>query len=51
MKRKKSRVIPVLEKVKPKLASRALMNMTPIEKSQKRKRKKKNLYKLFYLLL
>lgn len=48
MKGNKSRVIPVLAKVKPKLASRALMNMTPIEKSQK---KKKNLYKLFYLLL
>jgi len=40
MKGKKSRVIHVLEKVKPKLASRALMNMTPIKKSQK---KKKNL--------
>lgn len=49
MKGNKSRVIPVLAKVKPKLASRALMNMTPIEKSQKKK--KKNLYKLFYLLL
>lgn len=45
MKGNKSRVIPIPEKVKPKLASRALMNMTPIEKS------KKNLYKLFYLLL
>lgn len=42
----KSRVIPILEKVKPKLASRALMKIAPIEKSQK-----KNLYKLFYLLL
>lgn len=49
MKGNKSRVIPVLAKVKPKLASRALMNMTPIEKSQKKK--KTNLYKLFYLLL
>lgn len=47
MKRKKSRVIPVLEKVKPKLASRALMNMTPIEKSQKRKRKKKTCINYF----
>lgn len=44
IKGKKSRVIPVLEKVKPKLASKVLMNMTPIEKSpQKRKKKKKNL--------
>lgn len=44
IKGKKSRVIPVLEKVKPKLASRVLMNMTPIGKSpQKKKKEKKNL--------
>lgn len=51
MKGNKPRVIPILEKVKPKLASRALMNMTPIEKVKKKKKRKKNLYKLFYLLL
>lgn len=34
MKGNKSRVIPIPEKVKPKLASRALMNMTPIEKAK-----------------
>lgn len=41
MKGNKPRVIPILEKVKPKLASRALMNMTPIEKVKKKKKEKK----------
>lgn len=48
MKGNKSRVIPVLAKVKPKLASRALMNMTPIEKSQKKKKKTCINYFIYY---
>jgi len=48
MKGKKSRVIHVLEKVKPKLASRALMNMTPIKKSQKKKKKPCINYFIYY---
>lgn len=38
MKGNKPRVIPILENVKPKLASRALMNMIPIEKVKKEKK-------------